>query len=565
MNESAGRSFWTKYKDEKVMKYTWMLLATMMAAGLAQALEPPLTQAEVVLPEGGDADAVSAALAKLPGVGTVTKQGDGGLTVTYNREHVAAKNLERAAPGVSVKPLHASIGMVAKSATVPSVAALAEHKLRQAEEMAQAIGLSLPAEFRDYLEALQKDGWEATTNLFEQSIRLRIGYDEDSEDDPALSSMLWQCVLEANGGSEQLASWNGELHELFARRIFDGMPANSIYFGGTDQGRFSATLFRELQGAPEISVLTQNALADNTYLTFARLCSGDSIYVPSQEDSNAAFQKYVEDVRAQQSRTKDAVACKDGRVTVEGIAGVMAINGLIARVVFDQNKDTHDFFVEESYVIPWMYPYLSPHGAILKLNREPLAEISAADVARDTTYWADLEKTLMDHPAFSSDLYAQKSFAKLRSAIAGVYAHRKMYAEADAAFRQALRLYPALSEAAYRLSDLLMQQFNFTEAQAVLDAYGTSGVTTDQSFDNFRSRVTHLAGLNERRLALEKEMPKGASTKTAIELLDIYQEMNMAGHHESLAQRLLEEKELSAENRKHVEASVEAMKPAAGE
>lgn len=544
------------------MKYTWMLLATMMAAGLTRAAEPSMTRAVVVLSGGGDAVAVSAALAKLPGVEEVITNSESELMVTYSRAQVAVKNLERAVPGISVKPLHKPIGMVAKPATSPSVAALAEHKLRQAEEVAQALGLSMPAEFRTYLEALQKDGWDATTNLFEQSIRRRIGQYADSEDDPTLCSPLWECVLEANGGSEQLASWNGELHELFARRIFDGMSADSIYFGGTDPGRFSATLFRELQGAPEISVITQNALADNTYLTFARLCYGDSIYVPSQADSNAAFQKYVEEVRAQ---NKDALADKDGRVTVEGIAGVMAINGLIARVIFDQNKDAHDFFVEESYVIPWMYPYLSPHGAILKLNHEPFAEISAEDVARDTTYWADLEKTLMDHPAFSTDSYARKSFAKLRSAIAGVYAHRKMFAEADAAFRQALRLYPALPEAAYRLSDLLMQQFNFTEAQAVLDAYGKSGVTIDQSFDNFHSRVTHLAGLNERRLALEKEMPKGASTETAIELLDIYQKMNMAGHHASLAQRLLEEKDLSAKNRKHVEASVEAMKPAAGE
>ncbi len=27
-------------------------------------------------------------------------------------------------------------------------------------------------------------------------------------------------------------------------------------------------------------------------------------------------------------------------------------------------------FREESYVIPWMYPYLSPHGLIMKINQK---------------------------------------------------------------------------------------------------------------------------------------------------------------------------------------------------
>lgn len=49
----------------------------------------------------------------------------------------------------------------------------------------------------------------------------------------------------------------------------------------------------------------------------------------------------------------------------------MQINATLSRNIFDNNKATHDFYVEESYVIPWMYDYLTPHGMIMKLNREP--------------------------------------------------------------------------------------------------------------------------------------------------------------------------------------------------
>jgi hypothetical protein len=34
-------------------------------------------------------------------------------------------------------------------------------------------------------------------------------------------------------------------------------------------------------------------------------------------------------------------------------------------MIFDRNKE-HTIFVEESYVLPWMYPHLEPHGLILK-------------------------------------------------------------------------------------------------------------------------------------------------------------------------------------------------------
>ena len=49
----------------------------------------------------------------------------------------------------------------------------------------------------------------------------------------------------------------------------------------------------------------------------------------------------------------------------------MAINGILAKWIFDWNKEKHAFYVEESYVIPWwMYPYLRPAGVIMKIERE---------------------------------------------------------------------------------------------------------------------------------------------------------------------------------------------------
>jgi hypothetical protein len=60
----------------------------------------------------------------------------------------------------------------------------------------------------------------------------------------------------------------------------------------------------------------------------------------------------------------------------------MAINGLLTKVIFDKNPD-HEFYVEESFPLDWMYPYLTPFGIIMKINRQPLAEITEDVVKKD--------------------------------------------------------------------------------------------------------------------------------------------------------------------------------------
>jgi hypothetical protein len=102
---------------------------------------------------------------------------------------------------------------------------------------------------------------------------------------------------------------------------------------------------------------------------------GDAIWIPSQQDSNFAFQQYVEDVRAGRIAAGADVSFEGGRVSVQGVQGVMTINGILAKMIFEANRAKHDFYVEESYVIPWMYPYLTPHGLIMKINRETLPEL----------------------------------------------------------------------------------------------------------------------------------------------------------------------------------------------
>ncbi|MCL1887579.1 MAG: tetratricopeptide repeat protein, partial [Kiritimatiellaeota bacterium] len=205
---------------------------------------------------------------------------------------------------------------------------------------------------------------------------------------------------------------------------------------------------------------------------------GDRMWIPSEESSSQAFREYVEDVHMGRRPNNGGVTFKDGSIQVTGVLAVMEINGILVKQIFDHNKDQHDFYVEEIYPIAWMHPYLRPCGNILKLEKEPLPSPKEDPrlwneiLARDTTHWGALEKTLLAHEGYADNQAAQKSFAKLRTAIGGVYLSRGMREEAEAAFKQAVRLGPNVAaEGSFRLAEPYRQTRRYDEARKILRDY----------------------------------------------------------------------------------------------
>src|SRR5439155_14317471 len=284
--------------------------------------------------------------------------------------------------------------------------------------------------------------------------------------------------------------------------IIGSIPPGSIYFGGTDPGRFVITaLCRSQVNGDPFFTLTQNALADRGYLHYLRNMYGTRIYIPTEADSTNAFSQYMNDVCRRRKENKlrpgEEIEEIDGRLNVSGQVAVMSINGLLAKIIFDKNPE-REFYVEESFPLEWMYPHLSPNGLVMKINRQPLAVLSEELVRRDREFWTRyiqamigdwlhdtsigdvvsfVEKVHVCHdlsgfkgdPRFIQNDAPQKSFSKLRSSIGGLYAWRggnagspdekeRMLAEADFAFRQALALCPRSLEALFRYTSLPAEQ-----------------------------------------------------------------------------------------------------------
>ncbi len=318
------------------------------------------------------------------------------------------------------------------------------------------------------------------------------------------------------------------------------MTEGAVFYGGTDPGRFVPTyMIYSADVRPDVYLITQNALADNTFMNITRDLYGDTIYIPSLEDSNEAFRKYVDDVNAGRIQAGADIKIEGGKVSVQGVGGVMTINGILAELIFKENKDRHDFYVEESYVIQWMYPYLTPHGIILKLNKEPIPSLDPKLVENDHRFWGWYTKWLLDQPKFRRDICARKSFSKLRSAIAGIYDYRRMYDEAEYAFKQSIELYPLSPEATFRLAQMYMNMQRFEEAGDLIRQFIEQDPQND-SAKGFLGQIDNTLKMVSRRKEIEKKQQEtqSLSADEALELTTIYRASGMQGAYQNLAMRL---------------------------
>ncbi len=363
---------------------------------------------------------------------------------------------------------------------------------------------------------------------------------------------------------------------------YPDMEKDAVLYGGTDPGRFVPTymIFCESRVSPkdrfrdkdfdrsDVYIITQNALADNTYMSYIRdhydysrpkndgpfqkLLHRDHtypvepIYIPSTEDNNRAFQEYVHDVQTKKIPASADIKIENGRVSVQGVGGVMTINGILARWIFDRNKDKHAFYVEESYVIPWMYAFLTPYGVIMKIEKDPVpgpqedpkrwSEI----VQRDRKYWDKLTKDFLAREDFLRNSDAKKSFSKMRSAIAGLYSARGLLAEAEYAFKQSRDLCPESPEACFRLSDLYMRQQRYTEGAQVMKDYLVLD-PYNKNAANFLSAIQSANTDNARRKELEGLMGKGQlDFGKAMELATTYLRLGMEGQFQGLTRGLVD-------------------------
>lgn len=413
--------------------------------------------------------------------------------------------------------------------------------------------------------------------------------------------------------------------------LYPEMARNAILFGGTDPGRFCPTYMifcesfipAEKRRDPsfdrrDVYLITQNALADGTYLNYirahynrsaqqdppffqrlfqsrkeieagthtnfiARMVApldtfftqlgkdiearrrGEGVYpraeihTPTAEESQRCFDEYSfeasQRLQTGQLKPNEGVRVVGGKVMVYGQVAVMQINGLLAKVIFDANP-TNEFYIEESLPLDWMYPHLTPFGVIMKVNREPVKELTEEILRKDHLFWSLYSERLVGNwieskttakeicdfakrtyrymdfrgykgsREFARDNDAQKAFSKLRCAIGGLYAWRlansaagsqeqkRLLEESEFAFKQAFAFCPYSPEATYRYANVLINLGRFEDAQLVAATYrffdpeSTAGQELERQIQNVAANAASPHGT---------PIENGASALTALQ------------------------------------------------
>ncbi len=389
--------------------------------------------------------------------------------------------------------------------------------------------------------ALVLPAWPILQNAYNKELLRTDGGAEQNRHDYG-----WQFGNYQLRGAEAIAEELSPAEEPLPDPSFPPeMGPRAVFFGGTDPGRFVPTyMIYSAHVRSDVHLITQNALADNTYMSVMRDLYGDVIWIPSTSDGNSAFQRYVEDVRAGKIPASADIKIENGRVSVQGVGGVMLINGILAQMIFDHNKPRHSFYVEESYVIQWMYPHLTPHGLIMKINTNPLMALPPDNVTADMDFWDWYTRRLTGDHGFLRDIVARKSFSKLRSAIAGLYVVRGMFPEAEQAFKEGVSLYPLSPEACFRLADLYLRWNRPNDAIKLMEDF----CRQDPGNDRAQAFVNDLKGrnqLSDKRRELETLLASGkANVGTALELVDLYRKLGLSEQFQQLARSLLSQKGL---------------------
>ena len=407
----------------------------------------------------------------------------------------------------------------------PQVISFIREKERYIRTLAGEFKLEFPEELVEFLAAARKGDESQLDDLY-AVLRDKYPAGSASGDEEKFGAVIWQSALEILLALQEFVRTDPKYALAMGRDIIQSMPRGSIYFGGTDAGRGIVTA---LSAAPAngdpVFTIAQSALASGRYLTCLRTMFEGQIFTPTSADSQRAFQEYLADAQRrlehdqkfpQEPRQikpgEDVRKTGNGVVQVSGQVAVTGINGAIVKAIFDQNSD-RQFFVEENYALDWMYPHLTPHGLIMKLNRKPFERIPPEIVQKDRQFWSEQQARCLgkwltpetpvkevcrvaeklfvakDYQGFSGDQEflknerACRNYSRLRTSIGGIYAWRlknsndanekkQMADEADFAFRQAFAFCPYSPEAVFRFAALLNSAKRYDDALLIVELAG---------------------------------------------------------------------------------------------
>lgn len=382
-------------------------------------------------------------------------------------------------PVITPRGPNGATNLTAEEIVARRVAQFARGRLQLAEEMAAHFKVELLDDVRRFFAAVGRGDWEEIDAAFKT-----LAAQRNVEPRRADLDKVWRAIQETYGAAEQAHDWPAQKLLDYGNGILAALRPGMVYVDGTDPGCFIPTFLNETSGGERHIVLTQNALADNSYLDYLRYLHGDRMQTLTADDSQRAFAEYVADAAKRLQHDQDfpdepkqvrpgeqIKRHEDGRIDVGGQVAVMGINEKLLQTLLEKNQDL-SFGYEESFPLKTTYADATPLGPIMELRAADAQNTFTAENATQTLdYWRTTTKQLLADSESSASPEVLKTYSHTAVAQANLLAARAYPAEAEQAYRLASDLWPGNPESVGHLSALLTQQGRAEEARQIIEAF----------------------------------------------------------------------------------------------
>ncbi|PWU09702.1 MAG: hypothetical protein C5B50_26890 [Verrucomicrobia bacterium] len=343
--------------------------------------------------------------------------------------------------------------------------------------IAQSRGLAVPDDIERFFAAAEAGDWEQLKVLFE---KLRAEH------------LAGGPVLATFNSLEEVHLWPPQEFLAYGNSILDSLRPGMVYVGGTDPGRGIPELLNGTSEGERHIVITQNGLADLSYIDYLRVLYGDRMVLPSPEQAQSAFTDYVADYQKRLAHDQQfpdepkqvdpgeevggadisggwiVGPQQDGQlVKVSGMISTMLINERILKMIMDANPDLH-FGLEESFPLRTTYADATTLGPIMELQAKDGQNALTPEAATQAlAYWKETVGQVFSQQIASDSDNCVRAYSKLIDAQANLFAAHGLNDQAEQAYRLSLSICPYSPEAVSSCVDLLTSENRSQEALIV--------------------------------------------------------------------------------------------------
>jgi RNA polymerase sigma factor (sigma-70 family) len=364
--------------------------------------------------------------------------------------------------------------------------------------LAQRHGVEVPDDVKRFFDAVEAGNWDEIAARF----KVLAGTEPNSSASasgrqPGLEK-LWAAIIDAYGAAEQTHLWPAQQLLDYGNAALGSLRPGMVYVGGSDNGRWIAEMLNDTSNGERHVVITQNGLADATYLDYISVRYGDRLNMVTEEDSRGAFQNYVADAQKRlqhdkefpdepkQVRQGEDIQVRDGKAQVSGTVAVMAINERILQALMQKNPGL-SFAAQESFPMKGTYADAIPLGPLMELRADGQNTFTADRAAQSLDYWRTTAQQVLSDPLASGSSVTLGAYSHDVNAAANLLAAHNFNAEAEQAYRLASQLMPSNIEAAFGLSGVLVRAGRTSEARQILDDFSRNYPDQKRAIESTRA------------------------------------------------------------------------------